>query len=277
MPDEKESKKRSDRDRSAERPKKSSRQDESKPATTSKEEAKEELPADVKDFSKWELEPEEFIVTVNLEGKTILGLDVHWDDGRTLYIKGIKDGVVKSWNSEKPGEEVKPGDKVLAVNGVADDPKAMLGECRNRGKLNLLIRGQYDRSQLKVKAKGSAPLDSGDESLVSIDTQGQPLGLDIDWADGKSLYIKGVNSPGAIESWNKSQSAEQAVIPGCTVVAVNGVSGDPAAMVNQCRTHRRLQLLVRVPPLPPATDSKNARSDKENGNTSNKNDKDRNR
>merc|ERR1712151_707086 len=118
-----------------------------------KSEQKEELPP-TKDFSKWELQPEEFVITVTLVGTAILGLDVDWADGRTLFIKDIRPGVVKEWNREhRPEEAVRTGDRILAVNGVADDPEAMLGECRNRGKLNLLIRGQFDRTKLRTPPK----------------------------------------------------------------------------------------------------------------------------
>merc|ERR1712046_40946 len=92
-------------------------------ATTTKAATKTaQMKADVKAaFAGWELEADEFIVEVMLEGKSILGLDVDWKDGKTLYVKGIKPGVVQQWNKDRPTEAVSPGDRVIAINGIADD------------------------------------------------------------------------------------------------------------------------------------------------------------
>eukprot|EP00928_Gymnodinium_smaydae_P025322 TRINITY_DN2020_c0_g1_i1.p2 TRINITY_DN2020_c0_g1~~TRINITY_DN2020_c0_g1_i1.p2 ORF type:complete len:247 (-),score=67.09 TRINITY_DN2020_c0_g1_i1:58-798(-) len=210
------------------------------------------------DFKNWELEPDEFIIDVTLAGKDILGLDVDWGDGKTLYIKGVKPGIVKEWNRTHPVDSVQSGDRVIAINGVADDPQAMLGVCRNRGRLKLLIRSKADRATRIAQAKkAQAAAEQAVEmqppsleSLVTLDTQGQPLGIDVDWADGKTLYIR-ATQPGAVEEWNKSRGNNEAMVAGCVIVAVNGVSADPHAMLQQCKSNRKLQLLLREPPRPP--------------------------
>lgn len=227
-------------------------------------------------FVGWELESDEFIVEVVLAGKDILGLDVDWADGKTLYIKGIKLGVIKDWNNAHKFEAVQPGDRVIAINGVADDPDAMLGQCRNRGKLKLLIRGQENRTTLRKKAELAAkeaelakaslggkreapkaeetslalPEIGPEETLVTIETNGVALGLDVDWCDGKSLYIRAILT-GAISAWNDGRAGDEAIAPGDTITAVNGVAKDPQAMLHQFKTQRRLQLRIRGPPQPP--------------------------
>mmetsp|Transcript_113498 Transcript_113498/g.321148 ORF Transcript_113498/g.321148 Transcript_113498/m.321148 type:complete len:273 (+) Transcript_113498:179-997(+) len=262
-------------DKGDEPPKKTSR---TEAAVVIKEEPAPEASKDApatnsKDFSQWELESDEFVITVTLAGKDILGLDVDWADGKTLYIKGVKNGVVKEWNRDHPDEAVKGGDRIIAINGVADDPDAMLGECRNRGRLSLLVRGQVDRTAQRARAKqkldapmvvqdaSPQPSLGPDESVVSVDTLGQALGLDVDWADGRTLYIRSMH-PGAIENWNRSRPPDQVVQPGCIIVAVNGLAGDTEAMVQQCRSQRRLQLIVRGPPMPDAKDRKDKKKDR---------------
>eukprot|EP00927_Polykrikos_kofoidii_P054184 TRINITY_DN48649_c0_g1_i1.p1 TRINITY_DN48649_c0_g1~~TRINITY_DN48649_c0_g1_i1.p1 ORF type:complete len:280 (+),score=42.53 TRINITY_DN48649_c0_g1_i1:250-1089(+) len=215
-----------------------------------------------KHFAQWELAPDEFTISVHLSGKDILGLDVDWGDGKTLYIKGVKSGVVKDWNRDHPSEVVRGGDRVIGVNGIADDPDAMLAECRNRGHLTLLIRGQEDRTSLKAKPRDEPPMVSQDvgpelsaganESLITLDTSGQPLGIEVDWVSGCALYIRSMQS-GALEDWNTAHDPERAVLPGDTIVAVNGFAGDAAVMIRHCQNNRRMQLLVRRPPPPPST------------------------
>jgi len=223
-----------------------------------------------KEFAQWELAPDEFIVTVTLDGKSILGLDVDWADGRTLYVKGVKEGVVKQWNLSNPNDSVNAGDRVIAVNGVADDPQAMLGVVKKRGKLSLLLRGQVDRRLQKEKerlkqlkeaatagaaaplaaASPGAPTAGVNEIVLSLDAVGQSLGLDVDWADGKVLYVRGVQS-GAIEDWNRRNASDKWIQPGDSIVAVNGVSADPEAMAQQCRSSKKLQMRIIGAPLPP--------------------------
>merc|ERR1712232_113505 len=174
---------------------------------------------------------------------------------------------------DRPTEAVSPGDRVIAINGIADDPDAMLGQCRNRGKLKLLVRGQVDRASFRKKqelaaakgfrdapkpladAKENKPSDakdggSPDEPVVGIETAGRSLGLDVDWCDGKSLYIRAIQA-GAIHDWNQGQPGDQQIQPGDTITAVNGCAMDPQAMLHQFKTQRRLELRLRGPPPPP--------------------------
>lgn len=87
------------------------------------------------------LGPNEFKVILDMSGKTILGIDVDWADGKTLYIKSVQLGAVHQWNlAHAPDLEVKPGDRVMAVNGRSGDTAAMVRECRNSGRLELRVR-----------------------------------------------------------------------------------------------------------------------------------------
>jgi len=81
-------------------------------------------------------------------------------------------------------------------------------------------------------------------SLVDDKFSKKRLGVDVDWADGETLYIKAVLS-GAVEDWNREHGFDESVRAGDRIIAVNGCSGDAQALVRVCRVCRILQLLVR--------------------------------
>merc|ERR1712118_344468 len=70
------------------------------------------------------------------------------------------------------------------------------------------------------------------------------LGIEVDWANGKSLLIKAVKPDGAVPDWNKEHPPDQTVMAEDHVIAVNGNAGDPKAMLNECRNSKKLKLLI---------------------------------
>jgi len=85
----------------------------------------------------------EFTVTVDMTSNTLLGVDVDWADGKTLYIKSIQHGALEEWNrGHAPRESVRAGDRIIAVNGHVGDAHAMVRECKEQQRLELLIRSQ---------------------------------------------------------------------------------------------------------------------------------------
>lgn len=83
------------------------------------------------------------------------------------------------------------------------------------------------------------------EFMVNLDmSQKGILGIDVDWADGKTLKIKSVQA-GAVEDWNLRNTVERAVRKGDRIIAVNGVSGNAKEMVKECKARKELELLVR--------------------------------
>eukprot|EP00913_Durusdinium_trenchii_P012136 g11398.t2 len=80
--------------------------------------------------------------------------------------------------------------------------------------------------------------------MVTVSISGSNrLGVDADWSDGKTLYIKAILA-GAVSDWNKENPAK-AVQPGDRVISVNGVSGDAQAMVREIKDRSLLQLLFQ--------------------------------
>jgi len=211
------------------------------------------------------------MVSVAMVEGVKLGLDVDWKDGRTLYIKKILDGAVSNYNKSCAGDKVvQGGDRIIAINGQFDDPKAMLNECKTHKKLQLLVRTTRDLSAasraaaLKAVALPAADLKGGRlaralrplEFMAALDMAGQmAMGVEVDWADGRTLYVKSVQQVGAIAEWNRSRPVEFAISPGARILAVNGYADNPEAMASLCRelcaAQVTIQLRVLGPPLPP--------------------------
>lgn len=94
---------------------------------------------------------------------------------------------------------------------------------------------------------------------------GVPLGLDVSHAKGgRGLRVEKVQAGGAVEAWNRQcpntgcEAENRLVQPGDMVVAVNNVSGEPSAMLNECRNKQLLCMTIiraaqdkQAGPLPP--------------------------
>merc|ERR1740121_3004468 len=157
----------------------------------------------------------------------------------------------------------------------------MLAECKKKDrKLQLLIRTPRDldpaatREKEKAAAQAAAnapklvPAPKPSEFIATIDMSAgqQMLGIEVDWGDGRTLYVKSVHT-GAIEEWNRTHAAEYAVAPGARILAVNGYSDHSETMASLCRelvtAQAMLQLRIRGPPLPPMAPPQEKSDDKD--------------
>lgn len=69
-----------------------------------------------------------------------LGIDVDLTENSRLMIEQVNKGLVADWNKANSGKEVKPGDRIMSVNGTKDDAGAMAAVCQESQTLELLIR-----------------------------------------------------------------------------------------------------------------------------------------
>lgn len=220
--------------------------------------------------------PAEFTVDLDLTGEKGLGLEVDWADGKTLFIKSVKaEGAVPSWNLAHQELPILAKDRVLSINGTSGDPKAMLAVCKKQKKLALLVRNGSGASNItsavqtavaeQGKAAKSAPKFFEFNVTVDMSFHTQ-LGLDVDWANGKSLYVRHLQGSGAVEEWNRQHPAHLAVHAGDRIVAVNGFSEDAQGMLSLCRdlVQSRSSFLLRVrgPPPPPPENKDSREKDK---------------
>mmetsp|Transcript_55581 Transcript_55581/g.157697 ORF Transcript_55581/g.157697 Transcript_55581/m.157697 type:complete len:381 (+) Transcript_55581:1-1143(+) len=108
------------------------------------------------------------------------------------------------------------------------------------------------------KAAGILQSDSFEFTIFVNLAGGKSLGVDVDWVDGKSLFIKSV-MPGALDDWNLKNESK-AVKAGDRIIAVNGYSGNASIMVDECRISPELELLVRTKRRPAESASGNGDS-----------------
>eukprot|EP00427_Karlodinium_veneficum_P028930 CAMPEP_0169206834 /NCGR_PEP_ID=MMETSP1016-20121227/13256_1 /TAXON_ID=342587 /ORGANISM="Karlodinium micrum, Strain CCMP2283" /LENGTH=421 /DNA_ID=CAMNT_0009284061 /DNA_START=45 /DNA_END=1310 /DNA_ORIENTATION=- len=88
----------------------------------------------------------DFIISLDMLGKTTLGIDVDWADGRTLLVKSVQSGAISDWNFERgPEKALRPGDRIVAVNGMSGErigAVALVQECKGKSRVELQIRTQ---------------------------------------------------------------------------------------------------------------------------------------
>mmetsp|Transcript_67525 Transcript_67525/g.190353 ORF Transcript_67525/g.190353 Transcript_67525/m.190353 type:complete len:168 (+) Transcript_67525:80-583(+) len=77
-----------------------------------------------------ELSIHEYNISVYKGPGEVLGLDIFRTDGDALVIKRVQQGptLVKDWNRVAPHCEVRPGDRIIEINGVQGDHDAMIRE-----------------------------------------------------------------------------------------------------------------------------------------------------
>jgi len=80
---------------------------------------------------------EEQRILISKQGRP-LGLHVtHGTNSKSVVIEEIVEGAVADWNSENPGRQLKPGDRILQVDGNGD-PEAFLKQMNELSKFEMV-------------------------------------------------------------------------------------------------------------------------------------------
>lgn len=95
-----------------------------------------------------------FSFTLRKADGTDLGLNVsHHEEDKVLRVESVRpEGAVEAWNRQCLGsaaaeKAVMPGDRIVSVNAVSNDPLQMLEECRLRQLLKItVVRGEAPKS-----------------------------------------------------------------------------------------------------------------------------------
>mmetsp|Transcript_47201 Transcript_47201/g.132732 ORF Transcript_47201/g.132732 Transcript_47201/m.132732 type:complete len:468 (+) Transcript_47201:66-1469(+) len=117
-----------------------------------------------------------FSMTLRKADGADLGLNLsNSETDRVLRIEGIrKGGAVEAWNrlaADKPDKVVNIGDKIVSVNGIADDPDKMLEECKVKQLLKLTIaRAGHPLSAVPV----TLPAKAGSPAVKAPPASGTP-------------------------------------------------------------------------------------------------------
>merc|ERR1712187_118298 len=83
----------------------------------------------------------EVVLTFNRATGDTLGASVVPDvDGHTVSIEHVFEGFLKDWNTANPASRIYPGSKIIAVNGITDDPGRMIKEMSDLKVHKIVIR-----------------------------------------------------------------------------------------------------------------------------------------
>jgi len=81
----------------------------------------------------------EFTVRVDKSAGDPLGIQIDHEDGSSLLIDAVHDGLIKSWNKVNPGLAVYPEDRIVAVNGKRGNAELLLRETEQKQVLTLAV------------------------------------------------------------------------------------------------------------------------------------------
>lgn len=128
-----------------------------------------------------------FSFTIRKADDADLGLSVtHHEHDKVLQVEGVKEGgAVQAWNNLCEADShkvVRSGDRIISVNKVAYDPKAMLEECQSKQLLKLTVvrdgwplptppaaataKASSQPAQLSANASVFVPRDAVDASKI---------------------------------------------------------------------------------------------------------------
>lgn len=88
------------------------------------------------------------VVIPHREAGEELGLYLDLEDGKSLLIEGMNEGLLDRWNISNPEQRVKVGDRIMDINGINGNASLMLDELTS--KKSLVI-------QIARPASGGAP------------------------------------------------------------------------------------------------------------------------
>jgi hypothetical protein len=102
-----------------------------------------ELVGKLKEDSTWKLSiqrPMSFTVVVRKGGATSLGLELrHAANGKSLLITKLSEGPLSVWNAANPDLKVKPGDRIVGLNGVQGRADKLLEYSKTASTLTMKI------------------------------------------------------------------------------------------------------------------------------------------
>lgn len=146
-----------------------------------------------------------------------------------LVVRQIN-GPLKQWNDNLPKLMIRPGDRIVSVNGVVGTQEELVAEMQKGGAMKIEV-SHPPEFLIKVD-RGGAHLGMG---VASVASEQEP-GL---------LKISGLGE-GAIKAWNRRHPHKE-VLVGDSIAAVNGIYADPQRMLLELQTRDHLEILITRP------------------------------
>lgn len=81
----------------------------------------------------------EYTIVLDKTAGMQLGIDVDNQDGNTLLIEGINEGLIAMWNKDNPENPVRVGDRIIEVNGINNDLIKLVDESKKAQKLTFKL------------------------------------------------------------------------------------------------------------------------------------------
>lgn len=90
-----------------------------------------------------------FIVCVDRTGGEPLGVDIECvGDGTPFIVESITSGLIETWNTRHPNEQVRCGDRLIEANGISD-PWDLIATCKSKSELKLRFWRREDDSRAR--------------------------------------------------------------------------------------------------------------------------------
>mmetsp|Transcript_35878 Transcript_35878/g.102487 ORF Transcript_35878/g.102487 Transcript_35878/m.102487 type:complete len:247 (+) Transcript_35878:82-822(+) len=155
-----------------------------------------------------------------------IGLDVDRIDRASAVVVAVRAGAVSAWNERNPGAEIRPGDRIVEVNGVQGDIQRIISKLQVVSRCRLVLQRPVELDIVIPKPDCSAS-----------------LGLELSYVrSGTSLLITSVGD-GLVRAWNKANKNSQ-VRAHDRIVAVNGVRGQPEELLQEGQDASILRLTI---------------------------------
>lgn len=170
-------------------------------------------------------ENREWEVRVTKDGDEV-GIDVLQHEKDSLRVTNIKAGPILLWNQQNPDQALRPGDRIVSVNGERGDSEQLIGAVRAAQELCLGMRRILWLRVELWKDEG-------------------PLGIDVS-SHSRSLKILKIR-PGPFTTWNSKASTDHRVCENDQIVEVNGVTGEADDLLQAIRVSgNQINLLLSV-------------------------------
>jgi shikimate 5-dehydrogenase len=185
-----------------------------------------------------------------------LGINISHDEGHSLRIEAVTGGAFQAWNLANPGLQVRPGDNIVALNGVRGEVAKLLEQCGAFGTLEVEVVRQETTTQLAGELSENLAVLQG---LSTIGVLVLAEGVSEGWSDADACskvlqQLLAHSKPVVIEaSWPPlgpgsgylaTSLLDSARVVGCSIVTA------AAFLVEECRIAVALWTGLRLPARP---------------------------
>mmetsp|Transcript_15179 Transcript_15179/g.34604 ORF Transcript_15179/g.34604 Transcript_15179/m.34604 type:complete len:334 (-) Transcript_15179:67-1068(-) len=175
----------------------------------------------------------------------------------SIKVHAVNEGLVSEWNAKAPDLEVRPGDVIVKVNGIADDTTRMVEELKKESGTFVCVfnrpGGGFPALQAKPETKKEDPpaVEASPQPYyfeVQLDKgSGGTLGLKLTKSQTGALMVTHVTDASIAQEWN-TYFPDRAVLPGDLILGANGVSGDALQVAEVCKSSQVVALqMCRLP------------------------------